>query len=172
MELQLASHAHIHWHTCNTFKTHTNINKLYKILKVAEDSTLKKRNPQECHMWPWGFRKNKGCSHILHSARMSASLTITIRANDMVSLSWGSTQLLTTGLPIILPKNFSPLLPKRPTWSLSSLALRLGIEEKKRRNMTVSLADPACLKCRCGSVRGWHLLLALLCCGPHLTPTP
>lgn len=69
---------------------------------------------------------------------------------------------VTTGLPITLPKNFSPLLPKRPTWCSSlSLALQLGIQGKKRRSMIISLADPACLKCRCDSVRSWHLLSAL-----------
>lgn len=31
----------------------------------------------------------EGCSPVLYSERMSTSLIVTVRANDIVSLSWG-----------------------------------------------------------------------------------
>lgn len=111
---------------CATHSGHTQTQINFKKYLKLQKTLLWKRNPQECHTWPGGFRKNSA-----KDAPRYFTLNVNFLDNHHQGQWHGfpflvSTQLLTTGLPIILPKNFSSLLPKRPTWcsSLSSLAAR------------------------------------------------
>lgn len=155
MELQLASHAHIHWHMCNTFKTHTNINKFYKILKVAEDYTLKKKSPKVSHV-----------AMRLQEEQRMLSHTSYFTLKECQPMTWfpflgGLLNCWQLAYQSYSLRTLVPYSPKDSHGLSLFLPFGWGIQGKKRRNMIISLADPACLKCRCDSVRSWPLLLAL-----------
>lgn len=160
-----ASQARIHWHTCNTFTTHTNINKPKQYFKLQRTPLYKNKNSQResQEMWPWGFGKERVKKTL--SCILSWERVWTILGNHQGR--WHGFTLLgvhptwTTGLPVTLLKSFIPPLPKDPR-GCSSLSCSSSESSRGRRDWMGSPLGyrPLC-QVQLGLLRSGHSLFHL-----------